>query len=396
MRLHKEFGERRKVESVMKEIFTTILMMVATGAIIGGATNYLAIKMIFKPYRAIYIGKWRLPFTPGLIPKRRGEMAEQMGKLVINHLLTPEGIQKKLQHEVFQSKLTQFAVVEVEKKLNTDETLAQLLKRIDINEPTKMAEEKITSFLELKYESWMTLNREVALKEIVPTEMVGKVEEQLPQLSKWIVQSAKNYFASEEGKESIQRMADDFVQKRSGMIKSMLQMFLGNVKLGEKLQPEIVKFLTHPGTEELLTSLLRKEWEKLLNKNTVEVEEKLGRDSILGFIQKSVLRFVSIDGILQMPISQLTATIRPYIIGELVPRASVGLSQLLAERIAVLMEKMKLKDIVKEQVDSFSVERLEEMVFSIISKELKMITLLGALLGGLVGVFQGITAVWIL
>lgn len=396
MRLHKEFGERRKVESGMKEIFTTLFMMVATGAIIGGVTNYLAIKMIFKPYKAIYIGKWRLPFTPGLIPKRRGEMAEQMGKLVINHLLTPEGIQKKLQNERFQSMLTQFAAVEVEKKLKTEETLEQLLEQLDINEPAKMAEDKIGTFLEIKYENWMRENQDVAIKEIIPQKLVGKVEGELPQLSNWIVQSAKNYFASEEGKESIQRMADDFVQKRSGMIKSMLQMFLGNVKLGEKLQPEIIKFLNHPGTEELLTSLLRKEWRKLLDKRTAEFEEKIGRDSLLQFIKQTVFRFVQVHEIFQMPISQLTATIRPYIISELIPKASVGLSKLLADKISVLMEKMKLNEIVKEQVDSFSVERLEEMVFSIINKELRMITFLGALLGGLVGVFQGISAIWIL
>ncbi|ASV66355.1 DUF445 family protein [Cytobacillus kochii] len=218
----------------MKEIFTTLLMMVATGAIIGGVTNYLAIKMIFKPYRAIYIGKWRLPFTPGLIPKRRGEMAEQMGKLVINHLLTPEGIQKKLQNERFQTMLTQFAVVEVEKKLKTEKTLEHLLEQIDINEPAKMAEDKIGAFLEVKYENWMRTNQDVAMKEILPQKLVGKVEEQLPQLSNWIVQSAKNYFASEEGKESIQRMADDFVQKRSGMIKSMLQMFFRQCEIRGK------------------------------------------------------------------------------------------------------------------------------------------------------------------
>ncbi|ASV66354.1 DUF445 family protein [Cytobacillus kochii] len=168
------------------------------------------------------------------------------------------------------------------------------------------------------------------------------------------------------------------------------------MKLGEKLQPEIVKFLNHPGTDELLTSLLRKEWRKLLDKNIAEFEDKIGRDNLLPFIKQTVFRFVQVHEIFQMPISQLTATIRPYIITELIPKATVGISKLLADRISVLMEKMKLNEIVKEQVDSFSVERLEQMVFSIINKELRMITFLGALLGGLVGVFQGITAIWIL
>ena len=59
-----------------------------------GYTNHLAIKMLFRPHRPIYIGKFQVPFTPGLIPKRRDELAVQLGKMVVEHLLTPEGIGK--------------------------------------------------------------------------------------------------------------------------------------------------------------------------------------------------------------------------------------------------------------------------------------------------------------
>ena len=50
--------------------------------------------MLFRPHRPIYIGKFQVPFTPGLIPKRRDELAVQLGKMVVEHLLTPEGIGK--------------------------------------------------------------------------------------------------------------------------------------------------------------------------------------------------------------------------------------------------------------------------------------------------------------
>ena len=51
-------------------------------------------KMLFRPHRPIYFGKFQVPFTPGLIPKRRDELAVQLGKMVVEHLLTPEGIGK--------------------------------------------------------------------------------------------------------------------------------------------------------------------------------------------------------------------------------------------------------------------------------------------------------------
>ncbi|WP_458342619.1 DUF445 family protein [Peribacillus frigoritolerans] len=59
-----------------------------------------------------------------------------------------------------------------------------------------------------------------------------------------------------------------------------------------------------------------------------------------------------------------------------------------------LFQKLHLDDIVEEQVSSFSVSRLEEMVVSITKKEL-LSTYLGALLGGIIGLFQGFVTVLI-
>ncbi len=48
------------------------------GAVIGGVTNDVAIRMLFRPYAPIYVGKWRLPLTPGLIPRERHHIAESI------------------------------------------------------------------------------------------------------------------------------------------------------------------------------------------------------------------------------------------------------------------------------------------------------------------------------
>lgn len=52
------------------------------GGVIGYITNDLAIKMLFRPYKAIYIGKIRLPFTPGIVPKRIKTLAVLLGREV--------------------------------------------------------------------------------------------------------------------------------------------------------------------------------------------------------------------------------------------------------------------------------------------------------------------------
>lgn len=62
------------------------------GALIGYVTNYIAIRMLFRPLRAWRLLGLRLPLTPGIIPAKRGELARKMGEMVGEHLLTAEDV----------------------------------------------------------------------------------------------------------------------------------------------------------------------------------------------------------------------------------------------------------------------------------------------------------------
>ena len=66
------------------------------GAVIGCFTNYIAIKMLFWPFREIRLFGWKLPFTPGMIPKRRKDIARAVGQVISNHLLEKDDIIKVL------------------------------------------------------------------------------------------------------------------------------------------------------------------------------------------------------------------------------------------------------------------------------------------------------------
>ncbi|SFR65304.1 DUF445 domain-containing protein [Anaeromicropila populeti] len=56
-------------------------------AVIGGFTNYLAILMLFRPYEEKYIGKIKVPFTPGIISRRKNTIARAVGQVVAEHLI---------------------------------------------------------------------------------------------------------------------------------------------------------------------------------------------------------------------------------------------------------------------------------------------------------------------
>lgn len=75
------------------------------GAIIGFFTNWLAVKMLFRPYKAKHVGRLRLPFTPGIIPKRKEALGRALGKAVGEQLITPSDLQKLFANDEMKAKV---------------------------------------------------------------------------------------------------------------------------------------------------------------------------------------------------------------------------------------------------------------------------------------------------
>lgn len=77
----------------------SILKGPVIGAMIGYGTNWIAIKMLFRPRRPIKIGRFTLPFTPGIIPKRKEKLAKAIGQMVGDNLFTRNDMQEILLSE---------------------------------------------------------------------------------------------------------------------------------------------------------------------------------------------------------------------------------------------------------------------------------------------------------
>jgi uncharacterized membrane protein YheB (UPF0754 family) len=86
-----------------------LLLPPVLGTVIGYFTNDLAIRMLFRPYRPLYLGRYRLPFTPGLIPSNQGRLATRIADTITSSLLTPEELQK-IARRLLQLERTQAAI----------------------------------------------------------------------------------------------------------------------------------------------------------------------------------------------------------------------------------------------------------------------------------------------
>ena len=75
------------------------LLMVGVGALIGWFTNYLAIKLLFRPYNEINLVFFKLQ---GLIPKRRHEIAVNIAEVIETELISMREIGDKLDADSFE------------------------------------------------------------------------------------------------------------------------------------------------------------------------------------------------------------------------------------------------------------------------------------------------------
>jgi uncharacterized membrane protein YheB (UPF0754 family) len=106
------------------------------GGIIGYFTNDIAIKMLFRPYKARYVGGRQVPFTPGLIPRNQERLAKRISDTIMGSLLTPDELQK-LAKRLLETERVQGAIlwllklaleqIQTDKEQKTAKLLASIL-----------------------------------------------------------------------------------------------------------------------------------------------------------------------------------------------------------------------------------------------------------------------------
>lgn len=133
----------------MEQIIIKLFLIVGIGAMIGWITNYIAIKMLFRPYKEI---KFLFFKIQGLIPKRRSEIAVSIADTVQKELISLKDITNSLNADELEEKMGTVIDKILEDKLESEITkkfpmLAMFLSDEIINKIKSMIK---TSILENK------------------------------------------------------------------------------------------------------------------------------------------------------------------------------------------------------------------------------------------------------
>jgi Uncharacterized protein conserved in bacteria len=85
-------------------MWVRLILLVGIGGAIGWITNFIAIRMLFRPYNPIGIGFFKIQ---GLIPKRKVELAKSIGEVVEKELFSIGDIKEKIKNADIDEKMTE-------------------------------------------------------------------------------------------------------------------------------------------------------------------------------------------------------------------------------------------------------------------------------------------------
>lgn len=481
------------------------------GAVIGYITNWLAIKMLFRPREAKYIFGMKLPFTPGLIPKEKSRIANKVGETVGTHLLNSDSLSKALKDDKIKAKFNEVAKEKINQVINSNSTLEESLKNtlgenyyalkgnmIDniaktilesiqeeefknkvkfyivdsIKERLNKKPEKIIDFINsnkfreviintLEEEKTRdiigkallkevkTLEKEdLTIEEVIPENIKPYIEEYVKSQKDTLVDIIKNLLRDDEVSHKIKSAIND-------NIPSIVSMFLsGDVIYGklvslvdkslseeenkeyicdaalafvhESMKKKVSDVINNVGeeklevisdalgdkiskklnTEENIDSIIRKLNCKISSFNSYEeiikvlfndyenilidnidsmISQIVNNNQLSGEISKIIEKVF--DKFLQNSLNDICYN-KQNLENSIMSILDNLYNDFVENKSAKVLEIVDISSIVEEQINAFEVDYAEEIIIGIANKELKAITWLGALLGGILGILS--------
>ncbi|MCD2249047.1 DUF445 family protein [Listeria marthii] len=375
-------------------VLFTILLMAVIGGFIGAMTNYIAIRMLFRPYKAVYLFNKRLPFTPGLIPKRRDELAEHIGKVVVSHLLTEDAIRARLLDANLQKEITDTVTKMFHEKMQLETTPNELLHHLGYENAEVRSVAWLETTIEKEINRFLTAKKTTQMSDLIPAMLETELATKLPHVTDRITSKMSIFIASEEGKTQIKQMLQKFFEEH-GKMGSMARMFINVDSFSEKIQQEGLKLISQEDTKNLINQLLTTEWQNFEAKELqalipVEKQAHLAKQ-----LTSELIQAVPHDKIFNQPIQVMLSNYETSITEKVIPFAVERMLDFVASHSAEIVGRMDLAKLVETQIATFSLPEIEKLVVEISGRELKMITYLGGILGGFIGIIQGILAMWI-
>lgn len=472
---------------------------ILVGATIGYITNWLAIKMLFRPYERKYIFGIPIPFTPGLIPKEQKRISKSVGDAVGDYLLTEDIIMENIKKGNIEEKIEIYIIEYINSLKNNDINIRELIDKLNIEEYEKIKNNisdkisftifnylknnkkdflekinfeieninynekikelrilferelnKISDSEELEKIIFVEINNIIEkykndnrkLKELVNEEKTNRFVENNSHHIVDIVRKSVNDISMEH---RIKNILNNIVEEN---VSKAILLFTGTESIVEKIYNALINFINNEDFDENIKLILKtglnsfmdnsianiySGFEKDLNQDNIERMSIFFKDKIFSennnkkimdniedifskkediiidslknkieeyydnliendkfryFINNEILNIV--DNISNIKINKILNNIEEDKLNLIVSKIKDIIINLINKKLPIILSKFDISKIVEEEINSFEVDFAEEIILEIASKELKAITWLGALLGGIMGILTPI------
>lgn len=380
-----------------------IVTSIVVAAVIGGVTNHLAIKMLFHPRRAIKLGNVKLPFTPGIIPKRKDEIARSLGQVVSRYLVTSDGLKQLFMSSAFEQRIISLVDRRLETFMQERGTIRSwIMERYGDEKLAQLKHKWTAAWLDISKLSvrWLWEERKLkerTLAEVIPDWSDEMKEKTVQKMSNWLLDTLAAELQSENGKRMILNLTVQFMDQAGGWLGALAGAFVDEQKLSAKIR--------HIALAQLETTRVRNAVEGIVRTKMSELEQYTLEqviDQLTESEQESEQFFIKLlhnenslmlfDHILDTPIASLDQPISWF--RQRLPNLVQRILKIVVQRLDGLVRSLELDKLVEQQVNQFPIDQLERILLRISGKEFRAITWLGAVIGGLIGLFQALLLRW--
>lgn len=278
------------------------------GGLIALFTNWIAIRMLFRPHTEKRIFGIRIPFTPGLVPKEWDRLSRRLAESISTRLLTPDLLAKELADpSIWQI---------------PDITVGELMKNLGLKTP----------------ESWREpINNKTreAIDALLPK--IFDAIPTLPETHPWL-------------DEKLQDFVYKIIDANTG---GFTGLFISKRKIYASIKTGLFEYLS---AEENRDTLREKAY--------ALVEALLQHD----FIEDTILTFNIRDGV-----------------AHVMDKEKHAVERVLHVVASYLATNIPVQDMIENKLKSFHIAEAEEIILSVAGRELRMIVILGGVLGFIIG-----------
>ncbi|MFN8671176.1 MAG: DUF445 family protein [Candidatus Sericytochromatia bacterium] len=388
------------------------------GAFHGWFATRMVVVMLFRPHETYYIWGRRVPFTPGIFPRRKSALASNIGRTVTESLLTPQDIGKRLETFITEENINKVVNLIIEKFLpnlespellekisnnvvrfiptsidgfskkyleelinNKDDKLSKIVDYIvnDVILELKIKEEDATSIINYVFENFISpQNVRVTLYNSLTPERATNLQNMLRERTS----GALKFILSFANLESIFNNLKEYLNNEPEASEELIADIINQLKLKEDLISKLLtldlKTLSFKDIANIKHTLYTGISDYLKN-NQATIDNALSsiKGSLENIVRDKIISFkiTSIKPELFDSVkSQLTIFIFNYLQREAINLVDKGLSTL------------KPREMIETKINAYSSQNVEDLILGIMKKELKNLEILGLIIGILLGI----------